>query len=48
MEWLITDVTPVRSPARAESKIMDDFGVFWPIQVAFVVGESLCNLKSPF
>ena len=32
IEWLVTDVTSVGSPARAECAIFGGmFGVFWPI-----------------
>ena len=48
IEWLIADVTSVRSPARTKRDI---FGVIlnvsWPIQSAFVVEEPLCNLGKP-
>ena len=44
-EWLITNVTAVGSPDRAE---YDIFGVilgnFRPIQAAFEVGEPLCDV----
>ena len=39
-------MTPVESPDRAEYE-MDDFGLFWPIQAAFVVGEPLCDVGTP-
>ena len=47
-ELLVADVTPVRSPARAESDILGvilDF--FWPNQAAFVVGEPRYDVGVP-
>ena len=46
MEWLVTDVTPVGSPDRAERAILGMIwlSVFWPIQAVFVVGEPLCDV----
>ena len=45
-EWLVTNMTAIGFPARAESEF---FGVvldvFWPIRAAFVVGEPLCELE---
>ena len=39
IEWLVTDVTAVGSPASAEGAIFGgDFGCFLPIQATFVVG----------
>ena len=49
-EWLVTDVTAVRSLGTAERDI---FGVilasffFLPIQPVFAVGESLCEAGTP-
>ena len=46
IEWLVTDVTAVGSPARTECAILGgDFGCrcFWPIQDIFVVAEPLCD-----
>ena len=48
-EWLVSDVTVVRSPDRVERAIL---GVilarfFLPIQAAFVVGEPLCGVGTP-
>ena len=49
-EWLVADVTAVRSLYRAKRAI---FGVivagrvFWPIPVVFVVEESLCCVGTP-
>ena len=40
IEWLVTDVTSVRSRARAERDIFGViFGLFCLIQATFVVGE---------
>ena len=48
IEWLITDVPAVRSPDRAERAILGMIlGVFWPIQALFVIGEPLCDVRSP-
>ena len=45
IESLVADVTPVRSPARAERDILGMvLDVFWPIQDTFVVGEPLCDV----
>ena len=47
IEWLVTDVTAVGSPARTECAILGgDFGCrcFWPIQDIFVVAEPLCDV----
>ena len=44
MEWLVVDMTAVGSPDRVEyTHFGDGFGLtcFWPIQVVFVVGETL-------
>ena len=47
-EWLITEVTAVESPVRAERAILGAIlaiGVwFWQIQAVFVVGEPLSNV----
>ena len=49
-EWLVTDVTAVGSPDRAERAIL---GVilagrfFLPNQVVFLVGEPLCDVATP-
>ena len=50
IEWLVTNVTAVRSPDSAERAILkailaDRF--FSPIQAVFVVGESLCAVGTP-
>ena len=49
IEWLVTDVTPVGSPDRAERDILGMiFDVFQPIQAAIVVGrEPLCDMRIP-
>ena len=50
IEWLVTNVTAVRTPDRAERAIL---GVilaglcFWSIQAVFVVGEPLCDVENP-
>ena len=47
-ECFVSDVTPVRSPDRAERDILGMMlGVFWPIQAVFVVGEPLCDAGTP-
>ena len=49
-EWLVTDVTAVGFPGRAECALLGgDFGwvLFWPIQAVFVVGEPLCGVRTP-
>ena len=39
IEWLVTDVTAVRSTDRAKTNTLRIFfGVFWPIQAAFICG----------
>ena len=47
-EWLVTNMTAIGFPARAESElfwvILD---VFWLIWAAFVVGEPLSDLGFP-
>ena len=44
IEWLVTDVTAVGSPDRAEH---DDFGmilgVIWPLQAISVVRKPCCD-----
>ena len=48
MELLIADVTFVGSPARAECELLGMIlDVFWPVQLAIVVGEPLCDLRIP-
>ena len=48
-EWLVTDVTVVSSPSRAERGFWEQFCMFFTqqSQAAFVVGESLCDLVEP-
>ena len=50
IEWLVTNVTALGSPASAREE-SDIFWViidiFWPIQVAIVAREHLCDLKIP-
>ena len=44
-EWLVIDVTAVGSPTRAEGDIFGlTFGVFWPVQATFVVGNPRCDV----
>ena len=44
VEWLVADVTSVRSPARAEHDIFGVIlGVFWQTQDLLVVKEPLCD-----
>ena len=44
IEWLIANMTAVRSPDRAERDMLGMIlDVFWPIQAASVVGETLCD-----
>ena len=41
-EWLVANVTPVGSAARAEIDILGMIlDIFWPIQAVFVVREPL-------
>ena len=49
IEWLVTVVTTVRSPGRAERAIFGgDFGwaIFWPIQDIFVVAWPLGDAET--
>ena len=47
-EWLVTNVTPVGSPDRAESVILGVIlGVFLPIQALLVIGGQLGDLRFP-
>ena len=47
-EWLVTNVTAVVSPDRAERAMLGIIlGIFWPIQAIFVVGEPLCDVGTP-
>ena len=52
LEWLVTDVTAVGTPDRAERAINfgSDFGwaFFWPIRAVFVAGEPLGDVGPPF
>ena len=48
IEWLVADVTVVRSPDRAEGAISRVIlGIFWPIQATFVVEKPLCVVRIP-
>ena len=47
IEWLVTDVTAIGTPDRAERAVLgvDLAGRFcWPIQDIFVVAEPLCDV----
>ena len=47
-EWLVANVTSIRSPTRAKRDIFwMILDIFWPIQANFVVGEPLCGVKNP-
>ena len=50
IEWWVTDVVAVGSPDRAELAIwgMILVGIrVWPIQTLFVVGEQVCDVRTP-
>ena len=49
IEWLVTNLTAVGYPDRAEHAILGLIlaGLFWPIQVVYVVGEQLCGVGTP-
>ena len=50
IEWLVTDVTAVRSPDIAERAILGAIlagALFCPIQCVFVIGEPLCDVGTP-
>ena len=45
LNWLIANVTSVRSPVRANRDILEMIlDSFWPIQAAFVVREPLYDV----
>ena len=45
IKWLVTNVTAVESPERAEHAILGVLlSVFWSIQAAFAAGEPLCGV----
>ena len=50
-KWLITDVTAVEPPDRAERAnlgvIVAAHFLSWPIQAIFVVREPLCDVGTP-
>ena len=47
-EWLVTAVTTVGSPDRAEDKMLRlILDMFWPNQATFVVGEPLWDVRDP-
>ena len=51
MEWLMTHVTAVRTPDRAECAIFRWFwlSVFWSFQAVFVIRGALCDVsRIPF
>ena len=50
IEWLVTDVTAVGSPDRAECDILGmTLGVLSQlVQAAFLVGGPFCDLGIPF
>ena len=47
--WLVTNVTVVRSPDKAERAVLGVIlaGHLWPIQAAFVVGKPLYDAGTP-
>ena len=48
IKWLVTDVTAVESPERADRAILGELlGAFWSIQAVFVAGEPLCGVGTP-
>ena len=49
MEWLVTDVTPVESPHSPECAILGVIfaGFFFVDEATFVVGEPLCDVRTP-
>ena len=49
MKLLVTDVTAIGSPGRAERAILRVIlaWLFWPIRAAFVVGEPLFDVGTP-
>ena len=48
IEWLVAYETSVGSPARVVHGIFGViFDVFWLIQAVFVVGEPLCDVRTP-
>ena len=50
IEWLVTDVTAVGSPDRAERAILEVIFArrfLGQIQAVFVVGELLCDVGTP-
>ena len=48
IELLVTNVTPVVTPDRAERDILEiTLDLFWPIQAAFVVKEPLSGVEIP-
>ena len=48
IKWLVTDVTAVESPERAERAILGVLlGIFWSIKAVYVVLEPLCGVGTP-
>ena len=49
IKWFVTNVTPVRSPDRAERAIMGMILAvfFWPIQAVFVDEEPIYDVGPP-
>ena len=49
IEWLVTNVTAVISPDRAERLALIALlrVVCWPIQAVFVLQEPLCDVGTP-
>ena len=48
IEWLITEVTAVGSPIRAEIGVSGSFGIFcfWPSYAAFKIDRSTANVTA--
>ena len=48
IEWLVTNMTSVKSHASAEYAIFGGILDFlWPIQAVIVIGEPLCDVEIP-
>ena len=47
LEWLITGVTAVVSPVKAEHDFWGNFGCNSAISGRFVFGEPLCDMEIP-
>ena len=52
IKWLVTDVAAVGSSGRMECAILwvtlAMYAISWPIQVTFLVAESLCDGGTSF